>query len=150
MSSCRLFILHTKGWHPWCPGQNHPSAIIQLRETWNHCNRMAPSQPNAPPTPPVYPEYPFQYLCSDFFHYKGHKEYIEFKNIKSISSEFLFWIQSRLLAQPKNNENSPMCWAEWPSSLFCRTAKKQEVERKAPTFNSTRFKLHYYSTLLYF
>ena len=26
---------------------------------------------NAPPTPPV-PEYPFQYLCSDFFHYKGH------------------------------------------------------------------------------
>ena len=33
---------------------------------------MSPSQPNAPPTPPVYPEYPFQYLCSYFFHYKGH------------------------------------------------------------------------------
>ena len=24
-----------------------------------------------PPTPPVKPEYPFQYICADFFHYKG-------------------------------------------------------------------------------
>ena len=48
----------------------HPD-ITRLRNKCNHCNRMAPSQPNAPPTPPVLPEYPFQYLCSDFFHYKG-------------------------------------------------------------------------------
>ncbi|VDI39086.1 Hypothetical predicted protein [Mytilus galloprovincialis] len=32
---------------------------------------MAPSQPCAPPTPPVYLDNPFQWLCADFFHYKG-------------------------------------------------------------------------------
>ena len=46
-------------------------AIKAVRLHCNHCNRMAPSQPNAPPTPPVQPEYPFQYICADFFHYKG-------------------------------------------------------------------------------
>ncbi|XP_057305430.1 uncharacterized protein LOC130642361 [Hydractinia symbiolongicarpus] len=33
---------------------------------------MAPSQPDAPPSPLNYLEYPFQYICADFFHYKGH------------------------------------------------------------------------------
>ena len=47
-------------------------AIHNTRSRCNHCNRIAPSQPNAPPTPLVYQEYPFQFVCSDFFHYKGH------------------------------------------------------------------------------
>ena len=46
-------------------------AIIALRETCNHCNRMAPSQPSSPPSPVVPPAYPFQCVCADFFHYKG-------------------------------------------------------------------------------
>ena len=46
-------------------------AIKAVRLHCNHCNRMAPSQPNAPPTPPTSPAYPFQYICADFFHYKG-------------------------------------------------------------------------------
>ena len=46
-------------------------AIIALRETCNHCNRMAPSQPSAPPSPIVPPAYPFQCVCADFFHHKG-------------------------------------------------------------------------------
>lgn len=46
-------------------------AIVQTRNRCNHCNRITPSQPHAPPTPLVYPEYPFQYICADFFHYKG-------------------------------------------------------------------------------
>ena len=33
-------------------------AIIAIRETCNHCNRMAPSQPRAPPSPTVPPAYP--------------------------------------------------------------------------------------------
>jgi hypothetical protein len=45
--------------------------IKAVRLHCNHCNRMAPSQPNAPPTPPVQPEYLFQYICADFFRYKG-------------------------------------------------------------------------------
>ena len=48
-----------------------PRAIIALRETCNHCNRMAPSQPSAPPSPTVPPAYPFQCVCADFFHHKG-------------------------------------------------------------------------------
>lgn len=48
------------------------TAIIQQRSNCSHCNRMAPSQPDAPPSPLNYPEYPFQYICADFFHYKGH------------------------------------------------------------------------------
>ena len=27
--------------------------------------------PVPPPSPPVQPAYPFQYICADFFHYKG-------------------------------------------------------------------------------
>lgn len=46
-------------------------AILALRETCNHCNRMAPSQPSAPPLPTVPPAYPFQCICADFFHHKG-------------------------------------------------------------------------------
>ena len=46
-------------------------SIKAVRLYSNHCNRMAPSQPNAPPTPPNLPAYPFQYICADFFHYKG-------------------------------------------------------------------------------
>lgn len=45
--------------------------ITALRARCNHCNRMAPSQPNPPPTPATPPDYPFQYVCADFFHYKG-------------------------------------------------------------------------------
>ena len=46
-------------------------AIITLRETCNHCNRMAPSQPSSPPSPTVPPAYPSQCVCADFFHHKG-------------------------------------------------------------------------------
>lgn len=53
----------------FCPGIT--CAIIALRETCNHCNRMVPSQPSAPPSPTVPPAYPFQCVCADFFHHKG-------------------------------------------------------------------------------
>ena len=46
-------------------------AISALRETCNHCNRMAPSQPSALPYPTVFPAYPFQCVCADSFHHKG-------------------------------------------------------------------------------
>ena len=45
-------------------------AIRALRESCNHCNRMAPSQPSAPPSATTPPSYPFQSLCADFIHYK--------------------------------------------------------------------------------
>ena len=45
--------------------------IEQLRKRCEDCNRTAPSQPNDPPTVPYNPTYPFQYICSDYFHYKG-------------------------------------------------------------------------------
>ena len=48
------------------------SAINELRQRCQHCNRIAPSQPNAPPTPPMQPQYPFQCICADFFHYAGN------------------------------------------------------------------------------
>ena len=48
------------------------TAINELRQRCQHCNRIAPSQPNAPPTPPLQPQYPFQCICADFFHYAGH------------------------------------------------------------------------------
>ena len=46
-------------------------AIRALRETCNHCNRMAPSQPSALPSPTIPPAHPFQCICADFFHHKG-------------------------------------------------------------------------------
>ena len=46
-------------------------AIHAFRTSCLPCNRNAPSNPNAPPTPITSPEYPFQYICADFFHYKG-------------------------------------------------------------------------------
>ena len=46
-------------------------AIIALRETCNHCNRMAPSQLNAPPSPTMPPAYPSQCICANFFQHKG-------------------------------------------------------------------------------
>ena len=46
--------------------------ISKLRASCNQCNRSAPSNPNAPPTPLTTPEYPFQYICADYFNYKGH------------------------------------------------------------------------------
>ena len=45
--------------------------IEMMRTRCKDCNRMAPSQPNAPPTQPQQPVYTFQYICSDYFHYKG-------------------------------------------------------------------------------
>ena len=45
--------------------------ITALRNNCYHCNQMAPSQPSAPPTPLAIPAYPFQYVCADYFHYKG-------------------------------------------------------------------------------
>ena len=45
--------------------------IKAVRFHCKHYNRMTPSQPSAPPTPPVQPEYLFQYICADFFRYKG-------------------------------------------------------------------------------
>ncbi|KAK7088249.1 hypothetical protein V1264_022185 [Littorina saxatilis] len=45
--------------------------ITAVRANCTHCNRIAPSNPSAPPTPLLTPEYPFQYICADFFHYKG-------------------------------------------------------------------------------
>ena len=47
------------------------TAIKDLRNKCNHCNRIAPSNPSAPPTPLIDPDYPFQCICADFFHYKG-------------------------------------------------------------------------------
>ncbi|KAL8583505.1 hypothetical protein ACOMHN_056315 [Nucella lapillus] len=48
------------------------TAIHTMRSSCSHCNRNAPSNPNAPPTPLANPVYPFQYICADFFHYKGY------------------------------------------------------------------------------
>ena len=45
--------------------------IIRRRDECTYCHRIAPSQANAPPSPISYPEYPFQYVCADFFHFKG-------------------------------------------------------------------------------
>lgn len=45
--------------------------ITAVRANCTHCNRIAPSNPSAPPTPLLTPQYPFQYICADFFHYKG-------------------------------------------------------------------------------
>ena len=45
--------------------------ITAIRTNCTHCNRIAPSNPSAPPTPLSTPEYPFQYICADFFQYKG-------------------------------------------------------------------------------
>ncbi|KAK3788810.1 hypothetical protein RRG08_029257 [Elysia crispata] len=45
--------------------------ISDTRTNCTHCNRIAPSNPSSPPTPLSTPEYPFQYICADFFHYKG-------------------------------------------------------------------------------
>ena len=45
--------------------------ITATRTNCAHCNRIAPSNPSAPPTPLLTPEYPFQFICADFFHYKG-------------------------------------------------------------------------------
>ena len=45
-------------------------AVIALRETCNHCTRIAPSQPSAPPSPTVPPAHLFQCICADFFHHK--------------------------------------------------------------------------------
>jgi len=47
------------------------AGITSTRNNCFHCNRMAPSQPNAPPMPPTLAAYPFQYICVDYFHYKG-------------------------------------------------------------------------------
>ncbi|RLJ22718.1 hypothetical protein DJ031_00320, partial [bacterium endosymbiont of Escarpia laminata] len=47
------------------------SAITDLRNRCNDCNRMAPSQPSAPPSHQILPVYPFQSMCSDYFTYKG-------------------------------------------------------------------------------
>ena len=41
-----------------------------MRETCQHCNRMAPSQPSATPLPITPPSFTFQKACADFFHYK--------------------------------------------------------------------------------
>ena len=49
------------------------TAIKETRARCHHCNTMASSQPHLPPTPPVYPEYPFQYICADYFSYKGNQ-----------------------------------------------------------------------------
>ena len=46
-------------------------AITDLRNRYNDCNSMAPSQPSAPPSHQTLPVYPFQCICSDFFTYKG-------------------------------------------------------------------------------
>ncbi|CAB3985538.1 Transposon Ty3-I Gag-Pol poly [Paramuricea clavata] len=46
-------------------------AIRAIRESCQHCNRMAPFHPNPPPTPITPPSYPFQLLCADYFHYQG-------------------------------------------------------------------------------
>ncbi|KAK3771727.1 hypothetical protein RRG08_035782 [Elysia crispata] len=45
--------------------------ISDTRTNCTYCNRIAPSNPSTPPTPLSTPEYPFQYICADFFHYKG-------------------------------------------------------------------------------
>ena len=45
--------------------------ILKVRDSCEHCHRMAPSQPAAPPTPPVPVVYPFQAVCSDYFTHKG-------------------------------------------------------------------------------
>ena len=47
------------------------SAIATTRVRCEHCNRIASSQPNAPLFQPVLPMYPFQFICADFFTYKG-------------------------------------------------------------------------------
>ena len=49
------------------------SAINDLRQRCQHCNRIVPSQANAPSThAPMQPQYPFQCICADFFHYAGN------------------------------------------------------------------------------
>jgi len=45
--------------------------ILSFRASCHHCNQMMPSQPSAPPTPLQTPSYPFQYICADYFSYKG-------------------------------------------------------------------------------
>ena len=52
-----------------------PGITIAIQKTHlscPYCNRNALSNPHAPPMPPTSPVYPFQYICADFFHYKGH------------------------------------------------------------------------------
>lgn len=46
-------------------------AITKLRATCQACNRISPSNPSAPPSPLLEPDYPFQYVCTDYFQYKG-------------------------------------------------------------------------------
>ena len=65
-------------------------AIIALRETCNHCNRMAPMQPSAPPSPAVPPAYPFQCIYTDFFHHKG-VNYLAVVDLQSLSKTFLLF-----------------------------------------------------------
>ena len=50
---------------------NITSDIAETRAKCMDCNRMAPSQPSAPPMEPTLAEYPFQYVCADYFSFKG-------------------------------------------------------------------------------
>ena len=46
-------------------------AIKSVRNNCTQCNRMAPSQADAPPMPSTLAAYQFQWICADYFHYKG-------------------------------------------------------------------------------
>ena len=50
--------------------------IQELRNNYQACHRIAPSNPRPPPTSSPDPVYPFQMICADYFCYGGHNNLV--------------------------------------------------------------------------